>query len=522
MTPKRLGLGAALGLGVAAAPLAAAADPQHGGTARVAIRADILGTEPGVKRDAITDNVLHHLMETLVAYDGGINVRPMLAESWQVSEDGRTYTFTLRDGVSFHNGAPLTSAEVKWSWERWLDPETGWACTDWYDGTEGFAIESIDTPDDRTVVFNLNQANALFLGQMANFQCLPAVVHPDSVDDGGAWQEPIGTGPFTLAAWDQGESIRLERFEDYAAAPGEASGYAGPRQAWLDAVEFVIVPETTTALAGLQSGDLDLVYQIQPTDKAEIQDGSGVAFHEGPSLEWNVLLIQTDDALMSSLAMRRAVAHAIDFPVLAEAASSGVADYNPSTVPEGSAYHGPAHETGYERDLERVSALLQEAGYAGETLTIQTNRRYNNMYQNAVIIQAMLAEAGIESELEVLEWPAHLDNYFNGDFQLSAFGYSARTDPVLNYRSMLGDKASNAAYQWANEAAIELVNEAALITDFETRQEMIDRVHLMMIEDVPTLNLYNAFSIDATSPRLKGYAVWPGAKPRLWGVWIEE
>ena len=522
MLPKRSPIAIALGLGVMLVPPTAHADPQSGGTARVALRADMLGTEPGVKRDAITDNVLHHVMEALVAYDGEISPQPMLAESWEISDEGTTYTFNLRDGLTFHNGEPLTSAEVKWSWERWLDPETGFACTNWYDGSDGFAIESIKTPDEDTVVFNLNKPNALFLDQMANLQCLTAIVHPDSVDENGNWQRPVGTGPFVLSDWDKGKSIRLERFEDYQTADGARSGYAGSRKAWLNAVEFVIVPETTTALAGLQSGDLDLVYQLQPTDKAEIGDASRVQIHQGPSLEWNVLLIQTEDPVMSDRAMRRAIAHAIDFPLLADSASGSIVGYNPSTVPESSAYHGPAHDIGYERDLDKVAELLAAAGYDGETLTIQTNRRYNNMYQNAVIAQAMLREAGIETELDVLEWPAHLDNYFEGEFQLSAFGYSARTDPVLNYRAVLGDKSENSALQWENEKAVALINKAARIGQFEARQNIFDQVHRMMIKEVPTLNLYNHFSIDATSTRLKGYDVWPAGKPRLWGVWIEE
>lgn len=497
----------------------ALADPVMGGTATVAMKSDILGTQPGVDRDGITDTLLHHVMEALVAYDADVQPQPMLAESWELSEDGATYTFTLRDDVTFHNGEPMTSAEVVWSWERWLDPETGWACADWYDGSEGLTIESISAPDERTVVFELDAANALFLTQIANIQCFTAIVHPDSVDADGNWVEPIGTGPYTIAEWNQGVSITLERNEDYTPAAGEPSAYAGARTAYLDAIEFVIVPETATALAGLQSGDLDLVDQIQPNDRNEL-NADLVQIYEAPSLEWNVLLLNAFEGPMASLEMRQAVALAIDFPVLAESASAGIAGYNPSTVPEGSIYHSDVHAVGYERDLDEVARLLEAAGYDGTPLMIQTNRRFNNMYQNAVIIQAMLAEAGINAELEVLEWAAHLDNYFNKEFELSVFGYSARTDPVLNYRSTLGE--DHPAYQWENAEAISMVNEAAVLGEPAARQPLFDAVHQMMIDEVPTLNLYNAFTIDVTSNRLQGYTVWPAAKPFLWNVWIEE
>ena len=247
-----------------------------------------------------------------------------------------------------------------------------------------------------------------------------------------------------------------------------------------------------------------------------------MVLHEGPGLEWNVMLLQTNDPLLSNLSMRMAIAHAIDFPALAKAVSSGISEYNPSTIPDSSPFHDDAQAQGYTRDLDRVAELLAEAGYDGETLTIQTNRRYENMYQVAVLTQAMLQEARISAELDVLEWPAHLDNYFNGTFQMSAFGYSARTEPVLNYQAMLGSKDVSAAYQWDSDDAQAMLQEAAAMTDEAELQGVLDQIHEAMIAEVPTLNLFNQFSIDATSPRLQGYAVWPAAKPRLWGVWIEE
>lgn len=508
-------------IGVTVRMCAAQAEPMTQGTANVAIRADILGSEPGVKRDAVTDNVLHHVVEALVTYDGDIALQPMLAKNWEVSEDGTRYSFTLREGVTFHNGEPMTSADVKWSWERWLDPQTGFACLDWYDGSEGFKIDSIETPDPRTVVFRNNRPNPLFLSQIANFQCITAIVHPDSVRN-GAWDKPIGTGPFVFGDWNRGEGLTLERFDGYTPAPGKMSGYAGDRTAHVDAVRFTIVPETASALAALRAGDIDLVYQLQPTDRAELQDVPGVKLHEGPNLEWNVLLVQTGDALLSDIRMRRAIAHAIDFDMLAETGSYGISPYNPSTLPASSPYHSDVHKTGHVRDLERARALLAEAGYDGQPIKIQTNRRYNNMYENAVIAQAMMQEAGFNVELDVLEWPAHLDNYFSGAFQLSVFGYSARTEPVLNYQAMLGDKTGNPAYQWDSTEAIGLLEQAARSTDAAERQTLFDRVHALLLADIPTFNLFNHFSIDATSARLKGYSVWPAGKPRLWGVRIEE
>ncbi|MBK0329036.1 ABC transporter substrate-binding protein [Rhodobacteraceae bacterium F11138] len=517
---KHLPIVAAL-FGALAAPTFADT-PRMGGTAKVALGADILGTQPGVVRESGTDTVLHHIFEGLVAYDATLEVQPMLAESWEISDDGKTYTFTLRDDVTFHNGQPLTSADVKWSWERWLDAELGWGCTHWYDGSEALKIEAIETPDDTTVVFRLNIPSGLFLAQMSNFQCLPAIAHPDSVDADGNWVAPIGTGPFTLGEWEKGVSVTLNKNPDYAPASGEKSGYAGQRIAYLDSVEFMVVPEPATAMAGLRAGDLHLMVNIGPLEETELGRAANVEVLTGPGLEWSTLLVNVHDPVMKDLDMRLAVAHAIDFEALAKATTRGAVGYNPASYSGQSVYHTDVQKTGYTRDLDKAAELLERAGYDGTPLKIQTSKRYGNMFQNAVIIQSMLAEAGIEAELEVLEWPAHLDNYFQGKFQLSSFGYSARTDPVMNYWSVVGPHEESPAYQWNNEDAYGMTFEAAAETDPAKRQEIFDKIHTMMIEEAPTLNLYDEVNAAAINTALNNYEIWPGGKPRLWGVWLEE
>ncbi|HMG49607.1 MAG TPA: ABC transporter substrate-binding protein, partial [Inquilinus sp.] len=139
-----LAFAAALGLAVPAL----ASPPSD--TIRVALNADIRSTDPGTKRDDNTDAVILHVVEGLVAYREDASVGPMLADKVAVSDDGKTYTFTLRDGVKFHNGAPMTSAEVVWSWKRWLDPKTEWRCLPEFDGRGRIKIEAIDAPDPKT------------------------------------------------------------------------------------------------------------------------------------------------------------------------------------------------------------------------------------------------------------------------------------------------------------------------------------------------------------------------------------
>lgn len=484
---------------------------------RVAIKSDIRGTNPGVSRDAVTDDVLLHVVEPLVAYRADFSVAPLLAERVDVSDDGRLYTFPLREGLRFHNGEPVTAAEVKWSWERMLDPATNWLCRGWYDGSQSLRIEAIETPDAATVAFRLNRPSGVFLDRIANLQCITAILHPDSVDERGGWRAPIGTGPFRLEEWRRGEHVRLTRFPDYAPAPGPRDGLAGARLALVDTLEWLVVPESAAARSGLLSGQIDLVYGLQASDLPDL-DAPGIEVHRGQSLDWNALLIQTGVPRLDNPDLRRAIAHAIDAESLAEVVTGGISRPNPSAVARASRYYGDCHERGYEHDPALARALAEAAGYDGRSISLKTNKRFPNMYENALLIQAMLGEAGIEAELEVLEWTTQLDHYMNGNFELMTFGYSGRTDPIFAYEAILGDKSENAFVQWENAEALALVQDSGVERDPARRAEIFCAVHELMLADTAIVNLFNHYGIDATREAVQGYENWPAQKPRLWGV----
>src|SRR5439155_10620914 len=149
---------------------------------RTRLNADIRSTDPGTNRDANTDAVVAHMVEGLVAFRDDTSVGPMLADSWAVSNEGRTYTFRLRQGVKFHNGAIMTADDVVWSLKRWLDPATQWRCLSEFSATGIARIEKIEAPDPQTVAITLDQSTALFLPTLARPDCgQPAIIHRDSV-----------------------------------------------------------------------------------------------------------------------------------------------------------------------------------------------------------------------------------------------------------------------------------------------------------------------------------------------------
>jgi peptide/nickel transport system substrate-binding protein len=197
---------------------------------RVAEGEDTPTSMPGnVARNTATDNILGNVVESLVALRADLSVAPMLADSWDISPDGKTYTFHLRHGVLFHNGAPVTSAEVKWSFGFLMKRSSGFECRSVFDGARGVKVVAVTTPDPETVVFELDRPYALFLKQMVDPRCPLAVLHPSSVDSDGKWLKPVATGPYVFADWKHGQYVLLKRFPQYRPRTEPSSGGAGAK-----------------------------------------------------------------------------------------------------------------------------------------------------------------------------------------------------------------------------------------------------------------------------------------------------
>lgn len=516
MTPtsRNLLLSVAAAVACASPGLAAAA-----GTIRVAANAEIRSTNPGVNRDANTDTVMLHIVEGLVGYRDDGSPAPLLAQSVQASPDGKTYTFKLRPGVKFHNGAVLTSADVVWAWKRYLDPNTKWLCLAEFDGSQGLKVESVEATDPMTVVFKLNQARPLFLTQIASFQCGSAgIVHKDSVNADGSWKTPIGTGPFKLGDWKRGEWIELVAFKDHKSGPGPRSGYVGAKDAKADAVRWMVIKDDAARRTALMKGQVDLMPGLRPTELTEMGNPPDLEVRNAPTMAVNALLIQTRDPLLSNVKLRQALAASINTTSVATIASGGSGTMNASMVPTPSKYHAGPHKTPHKFDPALARKLLAESGYKGQPIKMITNRRYPDMYEQSVMIQGMAKEAGINLELEVLEWGTALERYQSGKYQLMSFGYSARVDPYLTYEGMLGDKDKSARKVWDNPKAIALLAKAGESGDGAARQKMFDEMHALMLEDVPLVVLFNPGDPNGVHKKLEGYAAWPLNRERLWGV----
>lgn len=499
--------------------LQAAAASESSDFLRVSLTSDIRSTNPGINRDANTDTVMMHILEGLVAYREDGTTGPLLADSIAVSSDGTTYTFRLRPQLRFHNGAVLTADDVVWSWQRYLDPATGWSCLGDFDGSRGNRIESVTASAPDTVVFRLNRPQPMFLSQMAAIQCGGgAILHRSSINPDGSWGTPVATGPYLLHSWKRGQYIELHAFDGYRSRPEPRDGNTGAKIAYASKMRWLIIRDGAARLAALVKGQVDVMPEVAAAEMMQLRRTAGVTISARPMLVNYAILIQDHEPLLSDVRMRRALALSLDRTAIAALVTNGVGVANPSAIPSSSAYHSQAHTKGGDYDAAQARSLLAQAGYRGQPIVLTTNRRYPAMFNQALLVQAMASQVGINIQLEVLEWATQLDRWKAGKYQLMSFGFTARADPYLNYDSVLGDRSRSQTRIWDNPAALDLQRAAGETADPALRQQSFDRMHALMVADCPLIILYSLSDVNAVRSGVSGFDSWVFGRARLWGV----
>jgi peptide/nickel transport system substrate-binding protein len=496
---------------------------QHEDSLRIRLRADIRSLDPGTDRDANTDIVQTHLFEGLVGFDEHADVKPMLAKSVDVSPDGTTYTFTLRDGLTFSNGSELTSDDVLFAWRRYTNPSTGWRCLPEVDGRGAVKVARVEAPDKKTIVFTLEKPSALFLVTLARPDCgQTGIYHKSSLGSDGKWKEPVATGPLKLAEWKRGQYLNLIRNERYSSLPGARDGLVGNKTMLVPKVQFTVVPDDSTTKAAIFAGNLDVNSDVESTDLVDYKSSKGIIIESSPIMGIQDFLIQTKDPLLSDVRIRKAFLLALDMEELVTQVTAGQAKPNNSPIPPSSAFYKAPQAIVSKRDLAEAKRLLEQAGYRGQPIKMTTNKQYQAMFDQAIIAQAMAKEAGINIELEVLEWGAQQERYLSGNYQIMSHSFSPRLDPSLSFEMFTGDKVSQPRKAWDNPQAIELLEQSMQIQDPTKRQALFDKLEQLYRADIPMITLYSSVRTSAANSRVVGYKSWPLGSPRAWGVSLKN
>lgn len=490
---------------------------------RIANAGDMKSFIPAGSTGPATVAPISHIYEGLLSMKEYGSVAPMLAtELPKVSDDGLTYVFTLRDGIKFHDGTPLDAKAVAKSWKFLLDRKTGWNCRSYFDGSSNVKVESIEATAPMEVTFKLASAARDFLTQMARSDCGEAgIMAPAVVDADGKGERPIGTGPYQVKQIRTGRDITLVKYDGYVARAEPMDGYAGNKEALIDRLIFVVIPDPAATYAALIAGEVDIWPRIELRYVHDLEKAKGikVASAETPSIY--TLPIQSTRPMLEKPEFRQAMNYAIDRKQMTVALTEGRSTPSSSLIPASSQFYDVAKDNSFTYDPGKAKALLKKAGYNNEKVTITTNKNYAGMFETGVMVQAYLQAVGINAKLEVLDFGAQLPKYYNGDYDLLTFNYAPTLDPALIIDRLTGLRAENPSKVWNNAEARELVNEL-MNTPVPERRTIYERIQTLYMKD-PALLIWSSGEVtSAFTDKLKGYKPWGARIPRFWNVTLEK
>ncbi|PZW50850.1 peptide/nickel transport system substrate-binding protein [Humitalea rosea] len=374
--------------------------PTRGGDLVFGQEANVNSLDQMTSSTISTRNIAMNIFETLMTRDENNNPILELAEAMEEGADGLSYTFKLRHGIVFHNGKPMTSADVAASFDRYkriglqrstLDNVAGW-----------------DTPDPFTFIIRMSRVQPTFIEALSSFSVPIVIVPAEMKDDERQQLRTIGTGPFKLLEFVPGSHAKLGRYDGYQpnTAFEQRTGFGGYRVACLDTVTFRIVTEASARVAGLETGELQGVEDVPTRSLASLRSNSNITIL--PLQNWwiQIALPNTATPPTSNLAFRRAVQAALGMEDIMDAATDGNYRLNVGfQYPNQPTYTDAGKETYNINNAARARTLLRESGYRGEPIVILTNRDYPAMYNAALVMQQQMQAVGINASLRVVDWP---------------------------------------------------------------------------------------------------------------------
>lgn len=453
-------------------------------------------------------DIAGNVFETLYTLNADYEPTPMLAESMEASEDGKTYTFKLREGVKFHNGKEMTSEDVVASMNRWLEASSR--------AKSLLAGAKFEAADPYTVVLNLQNPASDVLIIMASQANFPAIMPKEIIEAAPAEgvKEYIGTGPFKFQEWKQDQYIHLVKYEEYLPVDQEPSGFAGKKEVFIDNVYYHFVTDHSTRIAGIQTGEYDIADSIPTESYEQLNSMDNVEVHTfvGGTL---TMFFNTNEGPLADVKMRQAMNTAFNMDEILMASFVNPDLYtldpnymNPNQVQwstdAGSEYYNQA-------DIEKAKTLLEEAGYNGEEITLLTTQDYAEMYTATTVVQEQLRQLGVNVKIENYDFPTFLEtkgDLTKWDIFITSNGYQLTPPQIL---------AVNPDWAGLNDPKVtELlaaIRGAATPEDAKAKWEELQGY---MYETLSSTAIGQYKSILATTDKLEGFEVFEA--PIIWNT----
>jgi peptide/nickel transport system substrate-binding protein len=469
----------------------------------VGMGADAVSLDPHRSNDQSSSRVRGQIYETLIAQDDSLNLIPGLAESWTQVDD-LTFEFKLKQGVVFHDGSSFTAADVKFTFDRAVQsPDIGFIMN---------PIASTEVVDDFTVRLTTKFPFAPMLASLAHPAA--AILSKAVVVDGYDFEMPIGTGPFKFVERVVGDSLTLARFDDYHGT-----------KAVTPTVVFRVIPDNASRTIELETGGIDIAYDIAPGDVARVGSNPDLNLVRDPNLSMTYIGFNFQKAPFDNAKVRQAINLALDMDAIVEVVMRGVGA--PAFGPIGPNVFGANTDLEpYPFDVEKAKALMVEAGFPdGFETTLWTNENQIRM-DIAEIAQNQLAAIGIKVTVQVLEWGAYLAATAAGEHDMFILGWTTVTADAdyglfpLFHSSQFGGPGNRTYYSNPRvdellELGRENVDPAVRLAAYREAQEIIR-------DDAPWIFVNTGENISGTSNKVTGFTQAPAGMHRLKNVGVTE
>lgn len=477
--------------------------------------ADPRGLDPAFVDDGESAKVIVNIYDTLLNYDeSSCDLKPGLAREYDVSDDGLTYTFTLQEGVKFHDGTDCDAEAVKASIERQLEParteDMPYASFVYGSKDAGNGIASIEAKDATTLVITLRAASTPFLKNMAMALAAP-VVAPSAFESGEANEKPVGSGPYKFVSWTKGDSVVLEANEDY---------WDKDNKPQTKNVIFRIIAENASRVTALNNGEVDMIDGIDASVVKTITDAGNKLFQED-GMNINYLAFRNDTGVFSDLAARKAFVKAVNVEEMVKSLYGDYASPATSVMPTWMApYAEGVKQTAY--DPEAAKKEFAELGITSCTMLTYTNvRPYNSIGGQplAEAIQGYLADAGVEMEIISYDWTTYQTKVDTDAFDCCLYGWVGDNGDPDNFMNLLADEnVSMNVGRYRSDAYKALIAQGLSLPEGDERDQVYLKCEQMVADESPWMLISHAQTLAGYNPKVKGFSIHPTGVVHLAGV----
>ena len=454
------------------------------------------GLDPALVDDGESAKVMANIYEGLVKYaPDSTDILPCLAKSWEISEDGLTYTFKLQEDVLFHDGTPFNAEAVKFNIDRQLPPlvteDMGYA------GFVFGSVDNVEVVDEYTVKINLKSPSTPFMANLAMALGAP-IVSPTALqnNDNNVNQAPCGTGPYKFVSWSPSENVVLERNENYWGTPAKTQN-----------IIFRFIADNSARVVALTNGEVDMIDGIDATVVDQIKAGQMTVDNiEGMTI--NYLAYNTQSPVVADKEVRKALSQAVNVPELVASLYQGYASEATTILPSFMpGYSAEVKQVGY--DPEAAKAVLEAKGITEIHVITYTNPRpYNtaNGQTLAEAIQGYWSKVGVTAKIDAYDWSTYKEKVKTGDYDVCFYGWNGDNGDPDNFMNLLcdPDPTMNVA-RYNNPEFNALIAQGVATANGEERNALYAQMEKIVAEDCVWLPISHAQVLSAYNPLVDGY-----------------